>query len=328
MHRHNFGKKQEKIKIVMMNSDQCRCFFDVLITEKRITRERGYKLDELRTRYKLLSRRCHPDKVEGRSKAMATEAQKLINIAYKTLADKAKQNEYLIKRRPPPEYSHKCVEMKPVINWVQAKFWTEMRDKFANKEDHEDGNTETGADFDEPGTAFSEARNRDKENQNEENHTKQADDSNREQEKSQPDEDKSKEGKGYPNGTDSKEQERQSDSFYSEGGDAFGETSDCTVGVGSANHHDNKKRRGPRKFHPKDYQLLGGKIINNAQRSQGARYLMAWTAKPGLTSWLSESDVVEHYPQAAEDYLEKMEESSPRKWATIVKKAGPMVRLI
>jgi len=64
-----------------------------MVTEKRSIQEGGYQLDELRERYKLLSKRCHPDKVGKESMMIATEAQKWINIAYKTIADKTKQGQ-------------------------------------------------------------------------------------------------------------------------------------------------------------------------------------------------------------------------------------------
>jgi len=120
-------------------------------------------------------------------------------------------------------------------------------------------------------------------------------------------------------------QERPSSSSYSGEKVAHGETSEESLNRSTG---QDKGKRRPRKFYPKDYQLLGGKTIGNAQRSQGARFLMAWAAKPGIKSWLSEEEIVEHFPEAAQEYLVQLKEECPRKWATIIKKAGPMVRFI
>jgi len=76
-----------------------------------------------------------------------------------------------------------------------------------------------------------------------------------------------------------------------------------------------KNKRGRRKsiFEPKGYQLKGGKVTFNKQRTQGTVYKMEWAEKPGYSTWLSEEDLVKHYPNEAREYLEQLKRDKSRR---------------
>jgi len=90
------------------------------------------------------------------------------------------------------------------------------------------------------------------------------------------------------------------------------------------------KRRGRRRsiFEPKGYQLKGGKVTFNKQRTQGPVYKMEWAEKPGYSTWLTEEELVKHYPKEAQEYLDQLKREKSKRPSGIIKKAGPITQFL
>jgi len=55
---------------------------------------------------------------------------------------------------------------------------------------------------------------------------------------------------------------------------------------------------------------------------------MEWAEKPGYSTWLSEEDLVKHYPNEAREYLGQFKRDKSRRLSAIIKWAGPITDLI
>jgi len=91
---------------------------------------------------------------------------------------------------------------------------------------------------------------------------------------------------------------------------------------------DSEKKRGRRKsvFTATGYQLKGG--VTNKQRTQGPVNLMEWSAKPGYSTWISEEDLVRHFPNEAKEYIARLKRLKSKRLSGIVKRAGPITEFL
>jgi len=55
---------------------------------------------------------------------------------------------------------------------------------------------------------------------------------------------------------------------------------------------------------------------------------MEWAEKPGYTTWISEEDLVKYHPKEAREYLDQLKGEKSRRLSAIIKKAGPITRLL
>jgi len=56
--------------------------------------------------------------------------------------------------------------------------------------------------------------------------------------------------------------------------------------------------------------------------------LVQWVAKPHITTWLREEEVVAHFPQACRQYLGNLARTSPKRLAHLARGAGPISDLL
>lgn len=66
----------------------------------------------------------------------------------------------------------------------------------------------------------------------------------------------------------------------------------------------------------------------NKQRTQGPVYQMERAAKPGYTTWITEEDLVKHFPEAAKEYLNRLKKEKSKRPSGIIKKAGPICEFL
>ena len=88
------------------------------------------------------------------------------------------------------------------------------------------------------------------------------------------------------------------------------------------------KKAKARAFSPAGFQLKGAKIVFSKSREHGSSFLIQWVAKPHLTTWLREEDVVAHFPQACREYLESLASTSPKRLAHLARSAGSIMDLL
>jgi len=55
---------------------------------------------------------------------------------------------------------------------------------------------------------------------------------------------------------------------------------------------------------------------------------MEWASKPGYTSWLTEDDICNYYPDEARDYLKRLKEEKSKRLSAIIKKAGRITEFL
>lgn len=89
-----------------------------------------------------------------------------------------------------------------------------------------------------------------------------------------------------------------------------------------------KSKRKRKEFTPTGYQLGGGSVIDSQQRTQGAKYYMLWDDNPHYPTWIHEKDLIKHFPEAAAEYMERLQEWNSRKLYAMKRKASPMLRFL
>jgi len=284
-----------------MKPQNCQCFFDALLVDQKRVRNNGFKTDQLKKVYRAISRKCHPDKVPASQHEAATQAQTLINIAYEILGDKDKQREYILSRQPPDFVSHKCLEMQSIIQWISDQF---RRVPGAGQEKKEQNNQPEGR----QGEQDNDTRNA----------------TNSEQTSPPP---------RSPSVIDIEETSDTDDNMRDDSEPNRGEDFSNSYNYGPKDKDDServkrRRRSAPESFSPKGYQLEGGEIINYRAKREGSRYLMAWQAKPGYTTWLDEKDIAIHFPEAAREYIDKLKRTRSRRINTILRNATPFSQFL
>jgi len=88
------------------------------------------------------------------------------------------------------------------------------------------------------------------------------------------------------------------------------------------------KKAKARPFTPSGFQLEGDNIIFSKSRDHGSSFLVEWVAKPHITTWLREEEVVPPFPQACRQYLANLACTSPKRLAHPTRGAGPITELL
>jgi len=66
-------------------------------------------------------------------------------------------------------------------------------------------------------------------------------------------------------------------------------------------------------------------MIFSKSREHGSSFLVQWAAKPYLTTWLREEEVVTPFPQACREYLKSLACTSPKGLAHLARSAGSII---
>jgi len=246
--------------------------------------------DKLKTAYKRASLLCHPDK-NPTEKEKANRAQQIINQARIIISNADKCFWYLDSGTPPTEFDHNCKELEPILNFIGNKL------RPGSTMPPQPPRPPTPAPASPSATSIS--TDDEEETNNENNDSNNANTTNNSSSRFDPTYDSDEPSSFWSSPKPSRKEENSS---------------------------SEKKRKGRRKsvFTPTGYQKQGGTVTMNKQRTQGPVYLMEWAAKPGYSTWLSEEDLVKHFPKEAKEYIERLKRVKSKRLSGIVKKAGPI----
>jgi len=238
--------------------------------------------------HKKASLLCHPDKDPG-DKDNATKAQQIINQAREILSNGAKCIWYLDFGLPRDEFTHKCDEIEPVMEFIKMK----LQPKTTNHR----RDTPPPSPPSPP----------------------------RQQTPPSPPRQQTP-----PRSTSASGSANKTNSSFDPTYDSDEPSSFWSSPKAKSSSKSSEKKRGRRKsiFKPTGYQLQGGKVTTNKQRSQGPVYLMEWAAKPGYSTWLSEEDLVRYFPKEAKEYIERLKKEKSKRLSAIVRKAGPITEFL
>lgn len=284
----------------------CNCFFQTL----SLPRSNTIDNDEIKRRYKQISKKCHPDKQQQENQIISTKAQQLITLSYNHLICSITREAYINRNYTPT--GHYCTNNLEIINYIKTTLGLPkitILEQRIFQEIQPQPNF-----FKNPPPPPKPEQAKPKQNGPSEEELEYAR-LLREMKKKRREQKKEKvKPPQTPPGSPPPSQDYPPTPIPSPSPEPTPQT-------------EKRKRGRPIKFPElKEYQTKDGTIIDSKFRTQGLQLMVEWTNK--TKEWLHSELIIGNFPEMVKKYMETLRNTKSKKMVGFRKKNHPFLKLI